>query len=176
MSNPSTRSEGKEPTDDEANMPPDMRLMYKAFISQFQKLNSRLDELDELKRELSQRLSGNGRRANYRNRHKNEFDPGQFEDEFEEGSSARNQRGEFRTKNRMNSHLNAIKMNIPPFKGRNDAEVYLEWDRIVDFIFACHNFSEEKKVKLAALEFSDYALIWWDELTKARRRNGEYPI
>jgi hypothetical protein len=64
-------------------MPPDMRLMYKAFISQFQKFNSRLDELDELKRELSQRLSGNGRRANDRNRHQNEFDPGQFEDEFE---------------------------------------------------------------------------------------------
>jgi hypothetical protein len=46
----------------------------------------------------------------------------------------------------------------------------------VNFAFACHNYSDEKKVKLVAVEFSDYALIWWDELTKARRRNGEYPI
>ena len=26
------------------------------------------------------------------------------------------------------------------------------------------------------LEFLDYALVWWDELVKSRRRNGEYPI
>jgi hypothetical protein len=47
MSNLSTRREGKEPTDDEANMPPDMKLMYRTFTSQFQKLNGRLDEFDE---------------------------------------------------------------------------------------------------------------------------------
>ncbi|XP_042377669.1 uncharacterized protein LOC121970764, partial [Zingiber officinale] len=33
-----------------------------------------------------------------------------------------------------------------------------------------------KKVKVAALEFTDYALIWWDQLQKERRRYGEHPI
>ena len=77
---------------------------------------------------------------------------------------------------RKDSNINAIKMKIPPFKGRNDAEVYLEWERKVDMIFACHNYSEDKKVRLAAVEFFDYALIWWDELTKNKRRNREPPI
>ncbi|XP_052477140.1 uncharacterized protein LOC128032566 [Gossypium raimondii] len=42
--------------------------------------------------------------------------------------------------------------------------------------FDCHNYSKIKKVKLAAIEFSDYAMIWWDQLTTSRRRNGEWPI
>ncbi|KAG9454331.1 hypothetical protein H6P81_007235 [Aristolochia fimbriata] len=36
--------------------------------------------------------------------------------------------------------------------------------------------TKDKKVKLAAVEFSDYALVWWDELMKSRRRNREDPI
>ena len=44
------------------------------------------------------------------------------------------------------------------------------------FIFECHNYSEEKKVKLAVIEFTDYAIIWWDQLVMNRRRNYERPI
>ena len=40
----------------------------------------------------------------------------------------------------------------------------------------CHNYSELKKVKLAAIDFSNYAIVWWDELMVNRRRNREYPI
>ena len=43
-------------------------------------------------------------------------------------------------------------------------------------IFNCHNYSEEKKVQIAALEFSGYALVWWNELGRNRRRNHEPPI
>ncbi|XP_035539638.1 uncharacterized protein LOC118344013, partial [Juglans regia] len=35
---------------------------------------------------------------------------------------------------------------------------------------------EEKKVKLAVIEFTDYAIIWWDQLVTNRRRNYERPI
>ncbi|XP_057811644.1 uncharacterized protein LOC131025876, partial [Salvia miltiorrhiza] len=35
---------------------------------------------------------------------------------------------------------------------------------------------ELKKVKLAAIEFSDYALVWWDQMVTSRRRNSEPPI
>nr|XP_023887116.1 uncharacterized protein LOC111999228 [Quercus suber] len=48
--------------------------------------------------------------------------------------------------------------------------------REVEFIFECHNYSEEKKVKLAVIEFTDYAIIWWDQLVMNRRRNYERPI
>ena len=34
----------------------------------------------------------------------------------------------------------------------------------------------EKNVKLAIVEFADYALIWWDQIMMIRRRNRERPV
>ena len=73
-------------------------------------------------------------------------------------------------------NLGSIKMKIPSFQGRNDPDVYLEWERKVELIFECHNYSEDKKVKLAAVEFSDYAIVWWDQFCKERRRYRERPM
>ena len=64
-------------------------------------------------------------------------------------------------------------MNIPQFQGKNDHDLYVEWKRKVEHIFDCHNYSGEKKVKLAAIEFTNYALIWWDQLVMIRLRNRE---
>ena len=46
----------------------------------------------------------------------------------------------------------------------------------MELIFYCHNYSEKKKIKLAAIEFIDYAIVWWDHITLSRRRNRERPI
>jgi hypothetical protein len=62
--------------------------------------------------------------------------------------------------------LDAIKLKIPSFQGKNDHE---EWEKKVDWIFYCHNYSEAKKVKLVVIEFMDYALIWWDQNVKVER-------
>ena len=43
-------------------------------------------------------------------------------------------------------------------------------------IFNCHHYSDEKKINLAAIEFTDYAMIWWDQLVTTRRRNYERPV
>ena len=51
-------------------------------------------------------------------------------------------------------------MKIPSLLGRNDPKAYLEWEKKVELIFDCHNYSEEKKVKLVVIEFIDYAIIW----------------
>ncbi|KAA3477933.1 RNA-binding protein 25-like [Gossypium australe] len=67
-------------------------------------------------------------------------------------------------------------MTIPPFQGNNDPEAYLEWEKKIELVFECHNYSESKKVKLTAIEFSDYTIVWWDQLVASRRRNGERPI
>jgi hypothetical protein len=72
--------------------------------------------------------------------------------------------------------LGSIKIKIPSFQGRTDPEVYLEWEKKIDLVFDCHNYSEEKKVKLAVIEFTDYAIIWWDQLVTNRRRNNERPV
>ena len=43
-------------------------------------------------------------------------------------------------------------------------------------LFDCHKYSEEKKLKLATVEFINYAIVWWDPLILNRRRNYERPI
>ncbi|KAL4643924.1 hypothetical protein ACB092_02G126200 [Castanea dentata] len=60
--------------------------------------------------------------------------------------------------------------------GKNDPKAYLEWEKKVELIFECYNYSEEKKVKLTVIEFTDYAIIWWDQFVINRRRNHERPI
>ncbi|GLU09579.1 hypothetical protein SLE2022_264310 [Rubroshorea leprosula] len=65
---------------------------------------------------------------------------------------------------RQDRDLSSIKMKTPPFQGKNGPDVYLEWEKKVELVFDCHNYSKEKKVKLAAVEFIDYAMVWWDQL------------
>jgi hypothetical protein len=45
----------------------------------------------------------------------------------------------------------------------------------MEFEFDSHNYSETKKVKLVVIEFSKYAITWWDQLLINRRRNKERP-
>ena len=59
-----------------------------------------------------------------------------------------------------------MQVKIPTFEGRSDADVYIEWETKIEQIWACHNFPEERKVQLAALEFSGYALAWWTTVLK----------
>ncbi|XP_044497617.1 uncharacterized protein LOC123219690 [Mangifera indica] len=67
-------------------------------------------------------------------------------------------------------------MKIPAFHGKSDPEAYLEWEKKVERVFECHNYTKENKVKLAAVEFIDYASVWWDQFTSTRRRSGEGPV
>jgi hypothetical protein len=76
----------------------------------------------------------------------------------------------------MDGDLDTIKLKIPNFQGKNDLEAYLEWEKKVDWIFDCHSYSEQKKVKLVIIEFTAYALIWWDQIVISRRRNGDQPV
>jgi len=75
----------------------------------------------------------------------------------------------------LDGDLDAIKLKIPSFQGKNDPEAYLEWEKKVDWIFDCHNYSEAKKVKLIIIKFTDYALICWDQ-NVISRRSGEWLV
>ena len=79
-------------------------------------------------------------------------------------------------RNRLDDNLGNIKMNIPEFRGRSDPEEYLDWERKIERVFDCHDYAERKKVKLAAIEFTEYAVVWWDKLCLNRRYDGEPPI
>ena len=64
-----------------------------------------------------------------------------------------------KARNQKDNNLGSIKMKIPSFQGNNDPETYLEWERNMELVFYCHNYYENKKVKLAAIEFLDYAMV-----------------
>ena len=108
-----------------------------------------------------------------------EYYGGGFDKEDDQNSIVGNRRygGQFReAKNWEDNNLGSIKMKILSFQGRNDPEVYLEQEKKIELVFDCHNYFELKKVKLAAIEFSNYVIIWQDQLVLNRMRNREHPI
>ena len=46
----------------------------------------------------------------------------------------------------------------------------------MELVFDCNIYLEEQKVKLAVVEFTDYAIVWWDQISTSRRRSGEPPV
>ncbi|GKV30794.1 hypothetical protein SLEP1_g39570 [Rubroshorea leprosula] len=72
--------------------------------------------------------------------------------------------------------LGSLNMKILPSQGKVDSEAYLEWERKVELVFDCDNYSELKKVRLTVIEFSNYALVWWDQLVMNRHQNQEHLI
>ena len=85
-----------------------------------------------------------------------EYDGNGFEDEKDHDSIVGDRRygGRLRdARNREDNNLGNIKMKIPSFQGKNDPEAYLEWERKVELVFDCHDYSENKKVKLAVIVF-----------------------
>ncbi|KAJ0963098.1 hypothetical protein J5N97_028220 [Dioscorea zingiberensis] len=106
------------------------------------------------------------------------FEVGNFDEDFDRMSTGSPRRyGRDRdARNRVDNNLGSIKMRIPAFQGKSEPEAYLEWEKKMELVFDCHNYSEMKKVKLAAIEFTDYAIVWWDQLCVNRRRSGDLPI
>ena len=69
-----------------------------------------------------------------------------------------------------------MKFTMPKFDEGSDPEAYFTWELKVDKIFRLHNYSEEKKLAMASLEFDGYALIWWEQLLCDREEDVENPI
>jgi len=57
-----------------------------------------------------------------------------------------------------------VKLSILKFTGRDDVDAYLEWVEQCDQIFRVHNLSDKRRVNLASVEFSGYALTWWNQI------------
>ncbi|XP_061349324.1 uncharacterized protein LOC133294607 [Gastrolobium bilobum] len=127
------------------------------MTQRFERLNFRFDEMqDRIKRveqrEPQPRIS----------EHQNEDDTNSTVDMRQ--NERRNEGRRVRNEERVDNNLGSIKMKIPSFQGRNDPEAYLEWERKMEL------------VKLTAIEFSGYAIVWWDQFVTNRRRHGERPI
>jgi len=55
-------------------------------------------------------------------------------------------------------------VKLPSFSEESDPNVYLGWKTKVEQIFNVHEVQDDQKVKLASLEFLDYAMQWWHKL------------
>ena len=134
-----------------------------ALISAMNRMDTRMDNIQA---EISGMKGSKGKDVNH-----------SFYKEREEVQSTLNRARRYGERSpQIDNDLSSIKIKMPPFIGKNNVDAYLEWEQKVEMIFNCHKYSEEKKVQLATLEFSGYALIWWNELVRNRRRMGELPI
>src|SRR4051812_41739638 len=61
-----------------------------------------------------------------------------------------------------------LKFTMPKFTGSNEPEEYLSWELKVDKIFRMHNYSNDKMMAMASLEFDEYANLWWEQVQLAR--------
>jgi transposase InsO family protein len=64
-----------------------------------------------------------------------------------------------------------VKFKIPPFDGKYDPDAYITWEIALDQKFACHEFPENKRVRAATSEFTDFASVWWIEHGKKNPNN-----
>src|SRR3954468_15014019 len=72
--------------------------------------------------------------------------------------------------------LGKPKFSIPKFDGSIDPEDYLTWELKIEKLWRLYEYTEEKKVKLAASEFDGYALRWWDALVQHRRDDNDLSV
>ena len=96
-----------------------------------------------------------------------------WKDDYEEEQQMRtipNQSNQRRYENRGDDDFWGIQIQVPLFQDISDPKAYLEWEVCVDQIFSCQSYSKGKKVKLAALEITNYALVWWDQMKKETLR------
>jgi hypothetical protein len=72
---------------------------------------------------------------------------------------------------RADDSLGKIKFTIPAFDGKYNPDAYLTWELAVDQKFSCHDFPEDKCVRAATSEFTDFASIWWFEYHRKNPNN-----
>jgi hypothetical protein len=65
-----------------------------------------------------------------------------------------------------------VKLKILKFTGKEDVDAYFEWAEQCDQIFRVHNLSDQRHVNLASVEFSGYALTWWNQVQENQLELG----
>ena len=72
--------------------------------------------------------------------------------------------------------LGKPKFSIPKFEGGADVEEYLTWELKIEKLWRLHDYTEDRKVKLASSEFDAYALRRWDGVTRTRQEYHELTV
>ena len=67
-------------------------------------------------------------------------------------------------------------VKVPSFSGDSDPNLYLEWEAKCEQIFKANEVDEDQKVKIAFLEFVDYAMKWWHGIATDICYNKRPPV
>jgi hypothetical protein len=68
--------------------------------------------------------------------------------------------------------LSKVKVSIPPFSSKENADDYFEWETKVEQIFDLYEYPAKKKAKLAAIEFKGCVITWWNQIRTEYHRVG----
>ena len=145
--------------------PYDMKHVLEALTGAIDRMAQRIDTLED---KVEQ--STLGKNASKRQPYVEELGDSNNEEDMADGNRFRNYK---RIPNQGDDELKGIKLKIPTFPGKSDPEAYLEWERKIEMLFDCNHYSESQKVKLATIEFTEYAAVWWDQIRTRQRRHEE---
>ncbi|XP_013688944.1 uncharacterized protein LOC106392685 [Brassica napus] len=153
---------------------------YKLLLeAKTKRMNKMMDtKLDAFRQEYQPQYSDQrrGQRRDMHNPNQQEHAGSQETDDYYEHVSSgfrQSQRRQRRAHEGRRDELAGVKLKIFPFHGKADQDAYLEWEKKTELVFDCQQYSQARKIRVAATEFYDYALSWWDQLVTSRRRNGE---
>ena len=62
-----------------------------------------------------------------------------------------------------------IKFLIPHFAGKYDPDAYLTWEMAIEQKFECYDIPDNKRIRAATSEFTDFGSIWWQEYCRTNR-------
>jgi len=67
-------------------------------------------------------------------------------------------------------------VKLPSFSGDTDPNMYLGWEAKCEQISHVHEVQEDQRVRLASLEFLDYAMQWWHKTLMDIGLNKRPPV
>jgi hypothetical protein len=116
---------------------------------------------------------GNGRGRSFGDRESKRAKSDEKDDPEQHWNDGNQRRGRYAWNHPNEERFGKLKFSIPMFDGGSNPEAYLTWELKIDKIFHMYNYSKEKKMTMAALEFDDYALIWWEQLLSDIENSGQ---
>ena len=162
-----------------ANPPPPENRQWEIMTGTLNRLTQAITEMNDRMERLETSNPRNGASTSRNNGPRlEESNDGDSERdvEFISEEEIENEEPQPRGRQSKDNNLNSIKLKIPEFRGESNPDLYLEWEDKVEKIFDIHDYGEQKKVKLAVVEFASYASTWWRKMCKSRADNGTRQI
>ncbi|XP_010529118.1 PREDICTED: uncharacterized protein LOC104806099 [Tarenaya hassleriana] len=139
------------------------------MIQQIQDRLTRLEEVSEpveSARELNKQSEGKRTMPkNLKRPHHEPLDDGRFKDPYDR---------EYRRPTRDERADPKFKPFV--FTGKEEPEVYLEWERQMDANFECYSLTNRRKIQYAAAHLAEDAITWWEQEESNRRRAHYDPV